>query len=337
MEKVKTKQYMVCVNCMTFNHANFIEDAMNGFCMQQTNFPFVCVIVDDASTDGEPAVIQKYIDCNFDLQNKSVVRNEETDDYVLTFAQHKTNKNCYFAVLLLKYNHYRKKDKKPYYAEWQDNAKYVALCEGDDYWINHLKLQMQVNFLENHPGYMMCFHRAYLRFENNTKLNRVLFHVQRRDYTGIEIAKKWIVATASVLFRKDILLSGLMKKVITNKNFIYGDLPLFLVCAHYGKIYGMEEVMSVYRRVNTSVTHIISYRNSIKYANHSIEISKVFGDVYSRIAKKNYVLSLMTLFFRSLFDFTIRIAVLKRCLSVSVPLTLLSVPLLFLQKVKSRL
>ena len=57
----KAYKWMVRVSCMTFNHHAYIEDAMNGFCMQETDFPFVCTIVDDASTDGEPEVIKKYL------------------------------------------------------------------------------------------------------------------------------------------------------------------------------------------------------------------------------------------------------------------------------------
>lgn len=82
---MEEKQYkwMVCTRCVTFNQAPYIEDAMNGFTMQQTTFPFVCTIIDDASTDGEPQVIRQYLQEHFDLEDKSVVRNEETDDYVL--------------------------------------------------------------------------------------------------------------------------------------------------------------------------------------------------------------------------------------------------------------
>ena len=152
--------FMVCVKYITFNHANYIEDAMNGFTMQETNFPYVCTILDDASTDGEQEVIKKYLQEHFDLDNRSVVRNEETDDYVLTFAQHKTNRNCYFAVLFLKYNHYSiKKPKDQYIKEWLD-VKHIALCEGDDYWTHPQKLQMQYESLEAHPEYTMICSRT---------------------------------------------------------------------------------------------------------------------------------------------------------------------------------
>ncbi len=110
--------FLVCVKRMTFNHHAYIEDAMNGFVMQETDFPFVCVIIDDASTDGEPEVIKKYFQENF-----SQLDTDETDDYVRTLGRHKTNENCYFLVIYLKYNHYSiKKSKMPYYAEYQGNA-----------------------------------------------------------------------------------------------------------------------------------------------------------------------------------------------------------------------
>ena len=103
MNEQEKYDWMVYVSCMTFNHAPYIVDAMNGFTMQNTDFPFVCAIVDDASTDGEQEVIKNYLNEHFDLEDKVVARHEETDDYVLTFARHKTNLNCYFAVSGLQY------------------------------------------------------------------------------------------------------------------------------------------------------------------------------------------------------------------------------------------
>ena len=118
-----TNQHMVLVRCYTFNHAAYIEDAMNGFCMQKTTFPFICAIVDDASTDGEQEIIKKYLRQHFDLDDKTFVRNEETDDYIMTVARHKTNKNCTFAVFFLKYNHYSiKKARLTYLDRWFEKA-----------------------------------------------------------------------------------------------------------------------------------------------------------------------------------------------------------------------
>lgn len=156
-------KWTVCVRCMTYNQSAYITDAMNGFTMQQTNFPYVCTIVDDASTDGEPEVIRNYLEKHFDLEDKSTYRNEENDNYILTFARHKNNRNCHFAVFWLKYNHYKipehRRKRVQYISEWNENAKYLANCEGDDYWTAPQKLQMQVDYLETHPNIVLSCHR----------------------------------------------------------------------------------------------------------------------------------------------------------------------------------
>ena len=150
-------KYLVCTKCWTYNHAPFIKDALNGLSDQKTNFAYLCIIVDDASSDGEPEVIRAYLSEHFDLQDKTLARNEETDDYILFFARHKTNKNCFFAVFLLKYNHHGKKPKGQYFAEWGKRIKYHAICEGDDYWTDPYKLQKQVDFLDEHLEYGLCY------------------------------------------------------------------------------------------------------------------------------------------------------------------------------------
>ena len=143
----KRSTYKVCVWCNTYNQASYIKDTMDGFCMQQTSFPFVCLIMDDASTDGEPEVIKQYLNDHFDTE-----WTKETDDYHLTLARHQENKNCYFAVYLLKYNHYSiKKLRLKYYREVTDEIDYVALCEGDDYWTDAHKLQKQADALDANP------------------------------------------------------------------------------------------------------------------------------------------------------------------------------------------
>lgn len=234
-------QWMVHVSCVTFNHASYIVDAMNGFTMQQTTFPFVCTIVDDASTDDEPEVIRRYLRESFDLENHAVVRNEETDDYVLCFAQHKANKNCYFAVLWLKYNHYSiKKAKIPYIAEWHDNAKYFAACEGDDYWIDPLKLQKQFDILENDEGISFCHHNFYeLRGNNKTLKKRNV--PQRQDI--LSIANNNQTQTLTMFFRN---IKPLIPEEL-NGRIVYSQFWA-LRLAEIGDIYYIDEPMAVYRR-----------------------------------------------------------------------------------------
>ena len=243
-------EFLVCVNCITYNHGAYIRDTMNGFCMQQTDFPFVCVIVDDASTDGNQDVIKAYLAEHFDLDDGAIVRNEETENYYLTFARHKTNQNCHFAVHFLKENYYSiRKPKTAYFKGWYDNARYIALCEGDDYWTAPFKLQKQVDFLESHPDYSLIFHGVKQLIEE-TKEYKDWTEIESRDYSGNEIIKTWTIATGSSLFR-----SVMYDKVPKNPKFQYGDNILWLTCAMHGKLRGMKDVMGIYRRHKAGWTH----------------------------------------------------------------------------------
>lgn len=240
-------KFKVTVNCMTFNQAKYITDAMNGFAMQQTSFPFVCCIIDDASTDGEQDVIRKYVKDNFDFSEGSVAFHKETDYAHITYAQHKTNKNCYFAVLYLKENHYsQRKPKMGYLSEWRDMCEYEALCEGDDWWISAEKLQKQVDYLDKHNDYSMCFHNAYIHYEGKSN-DKLFAFLDSREYLPQELIEKWLIPTASMLYRMNFA-SYVNDLNIDTKKIIFGDNLLTLVMLHYGKLFAFSDIMSVYRK-----------------------------------------------------------------------------------------
>jgi glycosyltransferase involved in cell wall biosynthesis len=318
-------EFLVFVQCMTFNHALYIIDAMNGFTMQETTFPYVCVIIDDASTDGEPKIIQQYLEKYFDMNDSNDAYDKETDDYHFIFAHHKTNENCFFAVYFLKYNHHRTKKSKGHYWQKWAKVKYFALCEGDDYWIKKDKLQRQVDFLENNPDYSMCFHCAMEHYEYGTTQDRIFSQIENRDYSGIEIFEHWLVATASVVFRRKILQSSLRKEVINNRNFIYGDTPLFLTCASLGKIRGFNDTMSVYRRNLGGITSIQKTKDIDwlkKRAYHFLEIYKVFGDSYKKTSIRKFSILMISGFAESIKEKNLRFDFLKESLNVSVMSTI---------------
>lgn len=202
---------------------------MNGFTMQQTDFPFVCLIVDDASTDGEQEVLRRYLSVHFDLEDKTVIRNEETNDYVLTYARHKTNHNCFFVVLLLKYNHYRRKAKSPYYKEWRDSVKYCALCEGDDYWTDPLKLQKQVEYLDSHPEIGLCYTDYNHLDQSSNVLTMSMFEGHDKYHTTSYeqfLLKPGYLAPMTWLFRND--LSDLIKKATAFSDGSYAYMLEFM-------------------------------------------------------------------------------------------------------------
>ena len=88
--------FKVCIRCFTYNHSHYIEDAMTGFVEQETDFPFIATIVDDASTDNTPQIIASFWDRYFDTGDSAVAFREETDYGTVLYARHKTNHNCFW-------------------------------------------------------------------------------------------------------------------------------------------------------------------------------------------------------------------------------------------------
>lgn len=225
------ESFLVVVQCMTFNHHAYIEDAMNGFCMQKTDFPYICIVMDDCSTDGEQEVIKNYVDEHFNL-----LSTDETDDYVLNFCQHKTNENCYFAVFYLKYNHYSiNKDKTPYYLKWQDKCKYVAFCEGDDYWIDCSFLLSSVDYLKVNKSYSAVYGNKIVCNRNATKFRKVVFlkALDIKDiFSGVNMGLR------NLCMRSEVL------KIKTTFEL---DLDIYYKCAISGKLKYMNKDFAVYR------------------------------------------------------------------------------------------
>lgn len=275
----KQEKYAVCVRCMTYNQSKYIEDAFDGFCMQETSFPYVCLIVDDASTDGEQEIIAQYLACNFDVNDTLTSRKEETDDYLLSFARHSKNMNCYFAVLFLKYNHWGKKSKLPYFKEWMDSSKYTAICEGDDYWIDPCKLQKQVAFLEDNPDYLMCYGRCLHYYQNTNKLSTRKFGGS--SVTFEEFLKGNIVPTPTTLFRVDAINNYTRQFGEEEKKWAMGDYPKWLYFVHEGKIHFSQDVYAVYRVLTNSASHDADEEKSERFVYNTFEISKYFADYYN--------------------------------------------------------
>ena len=273
-------KYLVRVDCMTYNQASYIEDAMNGFCMQQTSFPFLCIIVDDASTDGEPDVIRKYLDDNFDRQDIELLTPDETDEYVRIYARHKDNKNCYFCILLLKYNHWiTKKAKLTSISEILRPIKYIALCEGDDYWTDSLKLQKQVDILEAHPEYSACFHNAKVINSEGAFIRH--FHPNcekmKQIYDFSDSIKGWNVPTASLVYRKSKSMQD-VRSYVAKYNVVSGDRLTIAAMASVGNYYYIPEEMCIYRKHPGGIS---SWGNRIEIFKSNIRLYEGLRDYFA--------------------------------------------------------
>lgn len=274
----KNYQYMVGVQCMTFNQSRYILDTLNGFVMQQTNFPFVIMVVDDASTDGEQEVIAKYISEQFDTADSSVAYEKKTDYAHISYAQHKTNKNCYIAVLYLKENLYsqgKSEDKLLFLSEWRDNIKYETLCEGDDYWIHPQKLQIQVDFLEKNEEYGLVYGKAKTYIQNNNNWGDTIGS-KRECFEDLLLENN--IPTLTTMYRV-CALEGYDKLVDNerrNRNWKMGDYPMWLFISMSYKIHFFDETLAVYRVLDNSASHSIDYEKNIEFLSSTFSISSFF-------------------------------------------------------------
>lgn len=220
--------YTVAVWCITYNQKDFIKDALNGFVMQKTNFPFVVIVHDDKSTDGTSDIILEYAK---KYPNIIIPVIESENQWSKGGLKHIVN---------IMNSHYR-------------IGKYIAFCEGDDYWTSPDKLQTQIDFLESHPEYSMCFHSAKKKYECNSIAWINCENIGDKDYDATDLFVNWTVPTASVVCRKEAMeFYANIKGAERIQNY---DIFIILSCAMTGKIRGICKQMSVYRIQGEGLTY----------------------------------------------------------------------------------
>ena len=208
----ENNKFILSISCITYNQSAYITDALNGFVMQQTNFPFVAVVIDDASTDGEQEVIKSYLEEHFDHSGETGYKRWETEDAFWIFARHKQNENFHVVAVFLKRNLFKEPEKKDAVVKDWLNTKYIAVCEGDDYWTDPLKLQKQVDFLEAHPECAVAFHRYDIlqQEEHIWRKDRCNVYLRpKQDFVEITIPMyfaTWVTQPCTMMFRKGVYL-----------------------------------------------------------------------------------------------------------------------------------
>ena len=262
-------QPIVSVCCITYNHEKFISDAIDGFLAQKTDFPIEILIHEDASTDGTANIIRRYqaehpelinviyqIDNQFSRGVNYVLKN------VLGMAK----------------------------------GKYIALCEGDDYWIDPLKLQKQVDFLEMDLGCTICFHQTLRKYEDQEKDPYFLM-----NFSGAQIFKKehlytaCIIQTCSVLFRR-IPMEAYFEN---SAKLRIGDWPLFVYLAQFGDIGYLDEIMSVYRIHSQGLWNSFGQKGALEVEAEALEFFKNSGlfefkeELYDSLFRRYYKLALL--------------------------------------------
>ena len=243
--------FLVSIQCLTYNHAPYIEAAMDGFCIQQTDFPYIAIICDDASTDGESDVIKKYLDKYFAVSSSLEYQTWADEEANYIFARHQRNLQCYFLVVLLKLNYYsQNKDKSHLWEKWESTANYIAICEGDDYWTDPLKLQKQVTSLELNPDIGMCYTKAKI-----LKNGEFVGESGTSDTSFMGLLYYSNFPTLTRVFRKSIWLDYINEINPDMKGWMMGDYPFAFYVTIKSKILFIDECSSVYRLLEESASH----------------------------------------------------------------------------------
>ncbi len=248
-------EILVSICCLTYNHEAYLRDTLEGFLMQKVDFPIEILVNDDASTDGTRAILREYA--------------EKYPDLIRPFYQdvnlYSQGKDLCLEVL--------------YPAA---RGKYIALCEGDDYWTDPDKLQMQVDFLEAHPEYTACVHDTIVHYcggerEDYRLLHRgqdcdvrfedVLFGMSHAFHTSSIVAKKAVIAHPA-----DFFYVGLAHG--------FGDHPDGLWMITNGPVRYLDRCMSVYRMHsnNASWSTMVdgAYEKMLEYFQGKLELLRAY-------------------------------------------------------------
>ena len=278
---------LVSICCTTFNHAPYLRRTLDGFLAQKCDFPFEILIHDDASTDGTVDLIVEYAKRCPGLLRPMYERENQYSQGV------PINETFNFP---------------------RARGKYIALCEGDDYWCDETKLARQIAHMESDPACTFCFTNGMIHDESGQtpdrpflpyyEADKALYTGHSRAYSLSEIAGFNFIPTASFVFRVDALRS--LPKEFTSHPCEHGDLrmKLFLTaCGHawyehvYGCVYRQNvsgSAMQIWQREGRerlfmrcqSVVDMVEDVNRFSHGTASEALSKV-QDHYLRVMAHN--------------------------------------------------
>ena len=222
--------YMVDVLMPVYNHEKYLAQAIEGILMQKTNYKFRLVVGEDCSKDSSREILRKYAEAN---------------PGVVVPVYHEKNLGATGNGVFL---------------NQMAEAKYVAVCEGDDYWTDPYKLQKQVDFMEANPDFSMCFARVNVIDQSGQSMPNA-FAEEIKDVSTIEdiiMAENTPVPVPTLLFRN--VLPRPMPDFYMNTTI--GDAAMFLLLTDKGKAKFMDEKMAVYRQHSGGFTKSEFFKNN---------------------------------------------------------------------------
>ena len=273
---MKNNEIIVSVCMITYNHEKFINEAIEGVLMQKTNFPIELIISEDCSTDNTRKIVLEYAD-----KYPNIIR-------PLLPEKNLGMMNNFIVTMQTAI------------------GKYIALCEGDDYWTDPYKLQKQVDFLEANKEFSMCFHPVKV-LSIKTNDENLYSHLSNREYSGNEVLEKWTIPTCSVVFRN----TGRIE--FPEQPLIFGDIFLFLLLNEIGKLYCIDLYGATYRRHSEGISVKGSpdlYMKVIDQYKFMIIRFPQYKDILEKLIKENYKYLSTTTVFKG--SWKVRLGIMKQ-------------------------
>lgn len=229
----------VCVQ--TYNHKDYIKECLDGILMQETTFPIEIILGDDVSNDGTHEICLQY-----QTQYPSIIKLQPRQRSDVIYINNRPTGRYNFVQNLM-----------------ATTGKFIALCEGDDYWLDKNKLQAQYELLQDDSDSVMCFHNAYIQ-QNDNKNNWKLYgnsSKYQQSYSFQELVEigESIMPTASLFFRRptDLHFPEWFNRVYA------GDYALILLLCKHGHARYLDQPMSVYRKTSQGASKTHDQMNKI--------------------------------------------------------------------------
>lgn len=246
---------MVSICCTTYNHEKFIRQAIDSFLMQKTNFKYEIIIHDDASTDGTVNIIKEYA-----KKYPNIIK-----------------------PIYEKENQYSKGKNPIDIAFKASKGKYIALCEGDDYWCDENKIQKQFDLMQNNKECSMCVHNTKIHDLSNIEKDKNFNDWSEiRELADYDIFFEWNVHTSSYFMKREC--ASYPKEFW---KYWFGDYVYLTMAYSSGKIIFLPDVMSVY---NFNNKQGITYKNNEDVSTRISKINcrKQYLEEYNEFTKGKY-------------------------------------------------
>ena len=251
MTKIEGSPIVVSIRCCTYNHAPYIRQCLEGFVMQKTNFRFEAIVHDDASMDGTADIIREYA--------------AKYPDIIKPIYERENQYSKFDGSLRRIMNAHM-------------HGKYVALCEGDDYWIDPLKLQKQVDFLEANPEYGLVYTKSVVYYQRSGRFSKPFGGELPNTFSAFLSENR--VPTQSVMYKRSLYVEYELD-IGYHPEWRMGDYPIYLWFTVKSKVYFLPEVTSVYRCLKNSASHFTSRTDWIRFRINAFDISRYFAERFA--------------------------------------------------------